>query len=82
VRKTRHRGSTGSRPKDAGLHWPIRLQERLIEAGRPTPIIFVTAISDERIRNQVLEARAIEILSKPSNDGMLAGCLVSALNGL
>jgi CheY-like chemotaxis protein len=58
----------------------IELQERLIGEGRRTPIIFVTAILDERIRKQVLEAGAIDILSKPFSDQRLAGCLDSALN--
>jgi FixJ family two-component response regulator len=59
----------------------LELQERLIREGRRTPIIFVTAVSDERIRNQVLEAGAIGILSKPFSDARLASCLASALNG-
>jgi FixJ family two-component response regulator len=59
----------------------IELQERLIGAGRRTPIIFVTAVLDEQIRNQVLKAGAIDILSKPFSDERLASCLVSALNG-
>ena len=59
----------------------VELQERLIEEGRQTPIIFVTAVLDERIRNQVLEAGAIDILSKPFSDERLASCLVSALGG-
>ena len=41
----------------------IELQERLIGEGRRTPIIFVTAVLDERICNHVLEAGAIGILS-------------------
>jgi FixJ family two-component response regulator len=59
----------------------IELQERLIGDGRRTPIIFVTAVLDEQIRNQVLEAGAIDILSKPLSDERLASCLVLALNG-
>ena len=59
----------------------IELQERLIGEGRRTPIIFVTAVSDEQIRNQVLKAGAIDILSKPFSNEKLASCLVSALNG-
>lgn len=59
----------------------IELQERLIGEGRRTPIIFVTAVSDEQIRDQVLKAGAIAILSKPFSDETLASCLVSALNG-
>ena len=57
----------------------IELQERLITEGRRTPIIFVTAVLDEQIRNQVLEAGAIGILSKPFSDERLARCLNSAL---
>ena len=59
----------------------VELQERLIGEGRRTPIIFVTAVLDERIRNQVLEAGAIDILSKPFSDERLASCLDLALNG-
>ena len=58
----------------------IELQERLIGEGRRMPIIFVTAVLDERIRNQVLGAGAIDILSKPFSDERLTSCLVSALN--
>ena len=57
----------------------IELQERLIGEGRRTPIIFVTAVLNERICNQVLEAGAIDILSKPFSDERLASCLDSAL---
>ena len=58
----------------------IQLQERLIGEGRRTPIIFITAVLDEQIRNKVLEAGAIDILSKPFSGERLASCLVSALN--
>ena len=58
----------------------IELQERLVCEGRRTPIIFVTAVSDERIRTQVLEAGAIDILCKPFSHETLATCLVSALS--
>ena len=48
----------------------IELQERLVGE---TPIIFVTAVLDERIRNQVLEAGAIDILkSRSAMRGWLA----------
>ena len=59
----------------------IELQERLISADRPIPIIFITAVLDEQIRNQVLEAGAIDILSKPFSEDRLASCLISALKG-
>ena len=58
----------------------IELQERLVGEDRRTPIIFVTAVSDERIRTQVLEAGAIDILSKPFSHETLASCLFSALS--
>ena len=56
-------------------------QEQLIGEGRPIPIIFVTAVLDKQIRNQVLKAGAIDILSKPFSGQRLASCLFSALNG-
>ncbi len=59
----------------------IELQERLISADRPIPIIFITAVLDEQISNQVLEAGAIDILSKPFSEDRLASCLISALKG-
>ena len=58
----------------------IELQQQLIGEGRRTPIIFITAVLDKHIRKQVLEAGAIDILSKPFNDETLARCLVSALS--
>jgi FixJ family two-component response regulator len=57
----------------------IELQELLIEEGRRTPIIFVTALSDERIRDQVLDAGAFGFLRKPFSDEKLISCLDSAL---
>jgi FixJ family two-component response regulator len=57
----------------------IELQERLVGEDRRTPIIFVTAVLDERIRTQ--KPRRFDILSKPLSDERLASCLVSALNG-
>ena len=57
----------------------IELQELLIAEGRRTPIIFVTAFTDERIRDQVLDAGAIGFLSKPVSDEKLISCLDSAL---
>jgi len=59
----------------------IELQERLISADRPIPIIFITAVLDEQIRNQALKAGAIDILSKPFSEDRLASSLISALKG-
>jgi FixJ family two-component response regulator len=53
----------------------IELQERLIAEGRHTPIIFVTALTDERIRSRALDAGAIGFLSKPFSDEKLTRCL-------
>jgi len=57
----------------------IELQERLIGEGRRTPIIFVTAVLDEQIHNQVLDAGAIGILSKPFSDERLGRWVDSSL---
>ena len=57
----------------------IELQKRLIEEGWRTPIIFVTAFPDERIRSHALEAGAIGFLGKPCSEEKLIRCLDSAL---
>jgi FixJ family two-component response regulator len=57
----------------------VELQERLIAQGRRTPIIFVTAFPDERMRDRALKAGAIGFLSKPFSDNKLTQCLDSAL---
>jgi FixJ family two-component response regulator len=59
----------------------VELQERLIAQGRRTPIIFVTAFPDEKIRHQALKAGAIGFLSKPCSDEKLTRCLDAALAG-
>jgi FixJ family two-component response regulator len=57
----------------------VELLERLIAEGRQTPVIFVTAFPDERIRNHVLDAGAIGFLRKPVSDEKLIRCLDTAL---
>jgi FixJ family two-component response regulator len=57
----------------------IELQERLIAEGRRTPIIFVSAFPDERIRGHALGAGAIGFLRKPFSDEKLIHCIDSAL---
>ena len=57
----------------------VELQERLIAEGRRTPIIFVTAFPDERIRDHALGAGAIGFLRKPFSDEKLIHCIDSAL---
>ena len=57
----------------------LQLQTRLIELGYHTPIIMITAFSDERIRNQALSAGAVCFLSKPFLKADLLSCIHSAL---
>jgi len=57
------------------------LQDRLIADGQRTPIIFVTAFPDEKIRGRVLKAGAYGFLTKPFSDESLMECLERALLG-
>jgi FixJ family two-component response regulator len=57
----------------------IELQDRLISDGHRTPIIFVTAFPEARIRTRVLRAGAFGFLSKPFNAESLIVCLDMAL---
>jgi FixJ family two-component response regulator len=43
----------------------IELQERLSELGFEIPIIFITAYSDEAVRQRAMEAGAAAVLLKP-----------------
>jgi FixJ family two-component response regulator len=56
-------------------------QDRLISEGRHTPIIFVTAFPDERLRARVMKAGAFGFLTKPFSDQSLKECLDRALQG-
>jgi FixJ family two-component response regulator len=58
----------------------VELQQRLIEQGCRTPIIFVTAFPDERVRDHALKAGAIGFLSKPFSDEKLTQYLDTALS--
>jgi FixJ family two-component response regulator len=55
------------------------LQDRLIADGRHTPIIFMTAFPDPKVRARVLQAGAFGFLTKPFNDDTLIECLDRAL---
>jgi FixJ family two-component response regulator len=57
----------------------VDLQSRLIADGNRTPIIFVTAFPEERIRKRALEAGAIGFLSKPFEEECLIEYLQAAL---
>ena len=55
------------------------LQSLLIAQGVNTPIIFITAFPEEKLRRRVLDAGAIGFLSKPFDEGHLIRCLKTAL---
>jgi FixJ family two-component response regulator len=55
------------------------LQTQLIAEGNFTPIIFMTAFDNEKIRARVLEAGAFGYLKKPFDEKVLVRCLEKAL---
>ena len=57
----------------------VELQDRLIADGHTTPIIFLTAFPEEKIRARALAAGASGFLSKPFNEECLIACLDRAL---
>ena len=57
----------------------VDLQRALIAQGNNTPMIFITAYFDERIRQGVMEAGAIGYLGKPFEEESLIELLQSAL---
>jgi FixJ family two-component response regulator len=57
----------------------IALQSVLRSQGLRTPIIFITAFPEERIRARALEGGAICFLSKPFDCGVLIDHLAAAL---
>ena len=58
----------------------IELQSLLNAQGQHTPIIFITAFPEERLRARLLEAGAICFLGKPFDERTLVQCLNMALN--
>ena len=57
----------------------IKLQEYLIANGHTTPMIFITAFPEERIRDQAMKAGAIAFLTKPFDESRLLECVEQAL---
>jgi FixJ family two-component response regulator len=55
------------------------LQQRLIADGNDTPIIFMSADSDDNTRSRVLNAGAVGFLRKPIDAQILVDCLDKAL---
>lgn len=62
-------------PKMSGLD----LQSALRAKGHRTPIVFVTAFPEDRIRTRALEGGAVGFLSKPFDGKSLVDCLNTAL---
>ncbi|WP_423866803.1 response regulator transcription factor [Bradyrhizobium sp.] len=57
----------------------VKLQEHLIAQGTNTPMIFITAFPEDRIREQALRAGAIGFLAKPFDETQLLECVERAL---
>jgi FixJ family two-component response regulator len=57
----------------------VELQHLLLAQGHSTPIIFITALPEERMRTRVLDAGAVCLLSKPFSEECLINCLDIAL---
>ena len=57
----------------------LELQQQLIAAGRPPPMIFITAHADEDARARALRAGAVDFLYKPFSDEVLLRGVHSAL---
>jgi FixJ family two-component response regulator len=57
----------------------VELQELLTARGHSTPIIFMTAFPEQRIRTRVLRAGAVAFLPKPFSEECLIDCLEMAL---
>ena len=55
------------------------LQAHLITKGNTTPVIFMTAFANEKMRTRVLEAGAFGYLQKPFDNDALVQCLETAL---
>ncbi len=58
----------------------VELQSFLLGRGQRTPIIFITAFPEERVRRQVDAAGAAGFLSKPFDGDAMIKCLEAALN--
>jgi FixJ family two-component response regulator len=59
----------------------VELQDRLIADGRSLPTVFISAFSDERVQQKVLESGAVGYLHKPFEEHRLIECIETALKG-
>jgi FixJ family two-component response regulator len=60
----------------------LDLQSRLRADGYDTPIIFITAYPEERLRTRALNGGAVGFLSKPLKEQSLVECVNSAVASL
>jgi FixJ family two-component response regulator len=57
----------------------VALQARLIDQGNSTPMIFVTAFPEQKVKDRVLAAGARGFLVKPYAEASLIDCIETAL---
>jgi FixJ family two-component response regulator len=57
----------------------VELQDHLIAEGNPTPVIFMTAFFDEKVRSRVLKAGGHGFFKKPLDESAFVQCLEKAL---
>ena len=57
----------------------IELQQALVTKGSKLPIIFTTAFPEDHVKQKVLAAGALCLLSKPCDGDVLVSCIESAL---
>ena len=57
----------------------VELQARLAAHGHSMPIIFITAFPEDRIRDRVMSAGAVDFLSKPFDEPRLLESVERAL---
>ena len=53
----------------------LDLQSQLLAAGYDTPVIFISAFPDERVRTRALNAGAFAFLNKPFLQATLIDCI-------
>jgi FixJ family two-component response regulator len=57
----------------------LQLQSELNHQKVSIPVIFITAHSDEQVRERALSEGAVAVLGKPFNDDVLLGAIDSAV---
>ena len=73
----RLRGIFGSGRAEA--EFSAELQSHLATQGDRTPVIFITAFPEERVRRQAIAAGAIGFLAKPFDGDAMSACIERAL---